>query len=269
MMLTRRHFIRGAAATAMVATSGTLLYSVGPGRHALESNTVRLKLGLNQPLRLVALGDIHFDPLYEGDYLAVVMKAVSALQPDLVVYTGDFVTNRRDMLDYLGEMLMRPAPRLGCFAVLGNHDHWAGADKVMRPLEHRGLRFLCNESFALPGEEDVYLTGLDSFWAGTPDLGIFGQTPETARHVLVVHEPDPFATLLDPRIKLQISGHTHGGQVRLPLAGAIVLPKWGRHYDAGLFQDGDRRLYVNRGIGTLRPHVRFDCPPEITLFELT
>ena len=86
---------------------------------------------------------------------------------------------------------------------------------------------------------------------------------------MLVHEPDSFAQLVDPRIKLQISGHTHGGQVRLPLYGALVLPHMGKHYETGLFERDGRKLYVNRGIGTLAPNLRINCRPEITVFELT
>ncbi len=98
---------------------------------------------------------------------------------------------------------------------------------------------------------------------------MIGKTPPDSRHIVLVHEPDSFLTLTDPRIKLQLSGHTHGGQVRLPLMGAVILPKMGHHFQTGLYQKDGRMLYVNRGIGTLAPHVRVNCRPEITVFELS
>jgi predicted MPP superfamily phosphohydrolase len=85
----------------------------------------------------------------------------------------------------------------------------------------------------------------------------------------MAHEPDSFDLLTDARIALQLSGHTHGGQVRLPLVGAVCLPSWGKKYEAGLYTRGDQRLYVNRGIGTVKRHFRFNCRPEITLLTLT
>jgi predicted MPP superfamily phosphohydrolase len=128
---------------------------------------------------------------------------------------------------------------------------------------------LCNETLPLPGFDGFYLTGLDSYWAGTPDPSILARTPSDSRHIVLVHEPDSFLTLTDPRIKIQLSGHTHGGQVRLPLMGAVVLPKFGHHFQTGLYRHDGRTLYVNRGIGTLAPHVRVNCKPEITVFELS
>ena len=121
----------------------------------------------------------------------------------------------------------------------------------------------------IPGEDHVYLTGLDSFFYGHPDRHIFAQTPEKSRHITLVHEPDAFEQLTDSRMSLQVSGHTHGGQIRAPYVGALVLPKWGRLYQQGLYPRDDSWLYVNRGIGTLKPHVRYHCRPEITVFEIT
>ena len=100
-------------------------------------------------------------------------------------------------------------------------------------------------------------------------MTLISRSPMTSRHIVLVHEPDSFAQLVDPRIKLQISGHTHGGQVRLPLFGALVLPHMGKHYEAGLYERDGRKLYVNRGIGTLVPNLRINCRPEITVFELS
>jgi predicted MPP superfamily phosphohydrolase len=267
--MNRRRFIQGTATTALAAATGASLLAHGIRTHDLEQRTVRLPMGLNRPLRMVALGDIHFDPLYEEAYLAHISARITALQPDLVVYTGDFVTQHLSRMHDLAALLSRTVSRLGSFATLGNHDHWAGAGAVSAALEKEGIRVLRNASYPLPGEDDFFLTGLDSFWAGTPDPTILARTPATSRHILLVHEPDPFTRLDDPRIKLQISGHTHGGQIRAPLIGALVLPKLGRDYQEGLYARNDRLLYVNRGVGTLRPHIRIHCRPEITVFELS
>lgn len=264
--MNRRTFVKGALASTIVAAG---IGYHGIHTHTIEQTFIPVSLGLNKPLRIAALGDFHFDPLYEEPYLACVTDQVNQLQADLVLYTGDFVTHSPKRMGYLARLLSQCHARLGSFAVLGNHDHWSSENSVKYSLEKQGIRVLVNESFALPGEDNVYLTGLDSFWAGHPDIKILGRTPESSRHILLVHEPDSFACLDDPRIKLQISGHTHGGQVRAPLVGALILPKWGRAYDAGLYAQSGRLLYVNRGVGTLFPHVRFNCHPEITVFEVT
>lgn len=264
--MNRRTFLKGALSTTVV---GAAIGYEGIHSHALDQTVIPISMGLNKQLRLVVLGDIHFDPLYEESYLSYVASLVTDLRADLVLYTGDFVTHNAFRIKDLAALLSQCASRLGSFAVFGNHDRWAGGGPVHKALEGQGIRVLINQSFTLPEEDSVYLTGLDSFWAGAPDVKILARSPAHSRHILLVHEPDSFTQLDDPRIKLQISGHTHGGQVRAPLYGAIVLPKWGRAYEAGLYTQNGRSLYVNRGIGTLFPHVRFNCRPEITIFEVT
>jgi hypothetical protein len=268
-LITRRTFVRGLAAGTVAAAVGAPLIRHRIQTHTLDTHPVHLSIGLQQPLRIVALGDIHFDPLYEEAYMGRVMDAVNEVQPDVIAYTGDFLTHSAVRMRDLAELLARGTARIGSYATLGNHDHWAGADVVTSALEDHGIRVLRNASVPLPGHDNAYLSALDSYWAGRPDPSILARTRVDSRHILLVHEPDPFATLDDPRIKLQISGHTHGGQVRMPGVGALHLPKWGVKYQEGLFAQDSRLLYVNRGVGTMSPHIRFRCPPEITVFELS
>lgn len=268
--MNRRTFLRAAAATTVSAAAGASGIAYGSDTHDVETTTVPLALGLTTPLRVIAIGDIHFDPLYEVGYIAHVVEKVNALRPTIILYTGDFITAHADQVNVLSDLLSHAVAPLGCFAIPGNHEHWTGIEHIMGSLAERaGIRVLINESIPLPGNDGFHLTGVDSFWAGKPDLTIFSRTPDAAHHIVLVHEPDSFAQLVDPRIKLQISGHTHGGQVRLPLYGALVLPHMGKHYETGLFEQDGRKLYVNRGIGTLTPHVRINCRPEITVFELS
>ena len=267
--MNRRAFIGGALATGLVASVGTALYSRRIEPHDLDVSRVHLDLGLGRPLRVALLGDIHFDPLFEEAYLHRVVDAVTNLNADLIFYTGDFVTHNADRMDDLADILGRTSARLGSYAVLGNHDYWADPYRVTTILEKKGIRVLRNESEKVHEVADLYVTGLDSFWAGNPDLKILGRTEASAKHLMLVHEPDGFAYFNDPRLKLQMSGHTHGGQVRVPVLGAVVLPAWGKLYSEGLFTRGESKLYVNRGIGTLRPHFRLDCPPELTCLDLS
>jgi len=268
-MMTRRTFVRRALVTTAVAATGAVYLNHEIDTHDIEVSLVRLSIGLIKPLKMVVLGDIHFDPLCDEVYMERVAKRVADLKADLVVYTGDFMTHRVARINDLAVLLSNATSRLGSFAALGNHDHWVGGFGIVQALDKNGIRVLRNECFALPDQEECYLTGLDSFWAGFPDMGIISRTPVNSRHIVVVHEPDSFSLLRDSRIKLQVSGHTHGGQVRLPMIGALVLPKWGKNYQEGLFAQSDSYLYVNRGVGTLFPHIRCNCRPEITMFELT
>ncbi|HEX4612309.1 MAG TPA: metallophosphoesterase [Urbifossiella sp.] len=238
-------------------------------RHAVEVVRAGIELGLPGPLRVAVLGDIHFDPLYESDYLETVVALTDRLEPDLILYTGDFVSRSADRLADLLVILRRASARAGRFAVLGNHDHGVGADRVTAAFASSGIPVLRNRSVPLPGLVGWYLTGLESYWSGTPTVAPITATPPHARHILLVHEPDSFDLLTDPRVALQVSGHTHGRQIRLPRVGAVCLPKWGKKYEAGLYARGDQRLYVNRGIGTVDEHFRLNCRPEITLLTLT
>jgi len=265
----RRAFIRGAVTTTVAAAAGASLCAYSKDTHDIEITTVPFSIGLNHPLRMVVLGDIHFDPLFEEAYIAHVCSLVTSLQPDIIFYTGDFISAHADRINVLSGILSQSVARLGSYAIPGNHEHWTGIEAITLSLENRGIHVLRNDFITLPDEDAVYLTGLDSFWAGQPDLMIFSRTPDNSRHILFVHEPDPYSELIDPRIKIQISGHTHGGQIRLPLYGAVILPNLGRNFETGLYTRDGRTLYVNRGIGTLVPHLRLNCRPEITVFELT
>ncbi|HEY1190857.1 MAG TPA: metallophosphoesterase [Gemmata sp.] len=267
--MNRRTFLKRSALVTAVGCGGGYAYSRFVERHAVEVVPLELAVGLPEPLTAAVLGDIHFDPLYETGYLETVVARINSAAPDLVLYTGDFFSNSADRVGDLLAVLCQTRAGLGSFAVLGNHDHSVGADRVTAAFEEAGIPVLRNRSVPLPGRKDWYLTGLESYWAGAPSTAPVTAAPPHARHILMAHEPDSFDLLTDPRIALQLSGHTHGGQVRIPGAGAICLPSWGKKYQAGLYARGEQKLYVNRGIGTVVRHVRFNCRPETTLIHLT
>lgn len=269
-MMDRRKFLLGTLTTSLLATGAASAVACSEDTHNVESTRTALRLGLGQQLRVIVVGDFHFDPLYEEAYIARVVRHINTLRPDLLLYTGDFISAHADRINDLSDLLAAAVAPRGAFAVPGNHEHWTGIEHITRSLEERaGIRVLCNETIPLPGVENFQLTGIDSFWSGRPDLSTFTRAPENARHIVLVHEPDSFLKMKDPRIALQISGHTHGGQVRLPLYGALVLPELGHHFETGLYERNGRYLYVNRGIGTLEPHIRLNCRPEITVLDLS
>jgi len=265
----RRTLVKRALAGATVGLGTGAGYSRFIERHAVEVVPVPIDIGLTAPLTVAVLSDIHFDPLYETDYLEEVVARTNNLSPDLILHTGDFLSRSADRFADLLAVLGKARAGVGSFAVLGNHDHCIGADAITAGLSTSGISVLRNRSVSLPGQKDWYITGLESFWAGAPSLSPIASSSPHARHILLAHEPDSFDLLTDARIALQLSGHTHGGQVRLPLVGAICLPNWGKKYQAGLYTRGEQRLYVNRGIGTVKRHFRFNCRPEITLLTLT
>ncbi len=222
--------------------------------------------------KVVQLSDLHLHPFTQIELIREVVPLVAQIEPDLIVLTGDYVLQGAESIFELAPVLAALNARHGIFAILGNHDLWTNAAVVQAGLEKGGIPVLVNRGVALgSGPGTIYLAGLDDGWSGTPDLKLaLEKRPAGAPTILLVHEPDLADTICqDGRVLLQLSGHTHGGQVRLPGLGAPVLPPFGRKYDQGLYRVNEMWLYTNRGIGLIGPPVRFNCPPEITLLTLT
>jgi predicted MPP superfamily phosphohydrolase len=161
--------------------------------------------------------------------------------------------------------------KYGIFAVLGNHDLWTDAVVVRAGLEREGVPVLVNQGVTLSvGRDNIYLAGLDDAWSGQPDLSAALDGSATDIPViLLAHEPDVAdISALDGRVSLQLSGHSHGGQVRLPGVGAPILPYLGQKYEQGVYRVNNMWVYTNRGLGVIPPPVRLNCPPEITEITL-
>jgi uncharacterized protein len=225
--------------------------------------------------RIAQISDIHADGWMTPGRVLSLVNLVNAEAPDLVAITGDFATySRFRSLIRHASRLVAPLRRLqatdGVVAVLGNHDHKTDARTVRRVLAASGVIELHNAVLTLRrGGESLYLCGVDDLREGTPRLGraLEGLSEEGAA-VLLAHEPD-FAdeSAATGRFDLQLSGHSHGGQVGVPLLRYPFLPKLSRKYPTGLYRVGDMFLYTNRGLGA-HPRFRFNCRPEITVFTL-
>lgn len=222
------------------------------------------------------ISDIHVGEYTDAEKLFGAIGVVNALAPDWVMITGDFICSAASEAAALVEplrSLQSPA-----FAALGNHDIRAGEDAVIESLAETSVTLLRNAGVTL--EDGLWLAGLDDAWHGAPDvrMALAGMPPD-ATALIMVHEPDYFNTLLDmdAPFSAQFSGHTHGGQVRLPRVTADgqpgstwapVLPYMGEQYSMGLYVVGDRFVYTNRGIGIWPLPYRINCRPEVTLFTL-
>jgi predicted MPP superfamily phosphohydrolase len=209
--------------------------------------------------------------------LRTVVAHALAQEPDLAVVTGDFVvahTRDEDLRASVQELVAELsvlAEQQPTLAVLGNHDYWTNAEAVRAGLMATGILELRNEvyTFSKAGGR-LHVAGVDDVWEGQHRLGaVLEQLPADDATVLLAHEPD-FAdeSAKTGRFDLQLSGHSHGGQVVLPLLGPPALPWLGRKYPAGSYQVGQMQLYTNRGVGMIAPYVRFNCRPEITVFTL-
>lgn len=277
--LTRRDFLKLSG----VAAVGLPLYAGEISRH--EISVQRLTLTLPRlpeafrGLTIAQLSDFHYAEYTEGYFIKQVIERVNRLKPDIVALTGDFITNgfwsHRDTLRFAGECAEIVAG-VQCpirYAVLGNHDCAVKSycHAVTEALEAHDIPVLENRS--LPLERD----GARLWIAGTGDAlehrirlddAIPGAAGDGEPVILLAHEPDILPLVSRHNVDLMLSGHTHGGQVRIPFLPPIFLPPLGRNYLEGLYRLGSTQLYVNRGIGTVNLPFRLNCPPEITLITL-
>ncbi len=222
---------------------------------------------------LTQISDIHLADWMTLDRMMAIVKQVNALNPDAVAITGDFVSGiGPDTPAEITHFVSNLQARYGVFASLGNHDHWTHAPTVHKAVTAGNAALLRNQHTGIQrGQSTLYVAGVDDVWEKHDDLNAaLNGIPANSAVVLLAHEPD-FADEVakDNRVSLQISGHSHGGQVRLPGVGALALPEWGQKYQMGLYNINGMALYTNRGVGMVAPHVRFNCRPEITHFTLT
>ena len=239
-------------------------------RHDLACRN--LSSGL-EGLRVGVLGDFHFRPDKDEALIEKVVARVNAENLDLMALAGDYVTQSGEVLAPLLKLLEGVQTRHGVFAVMGNHDGWhPGREFMRRSFEKAGIPFLINRNSQLRIKGDpLAVAGTDFVWLGKPDpaatlKGIAPATPVLA----LVHEPDYFDVMSAQRdILLQVSGHTHGGQCRVPLIGyAPAKVDFGRKYIKGAFTRGNSNLFVTSGVGTVGLRVRFACPPELAVLTL-
>jgi predicted MPP superfamily phosphohydrolase len=197
------------------------------------------------------------------------------MRPDMVVLTGDFVTDGLLPVSYARRHAVGCAEILSgitCplrYAILGNHDVGVGQRYVVGPLKENGIPVLLNQALPLErGGQRLWLAGLNSADEGEsrPEQAIPQAMGEPT--IVLAHEPDILPQIARYKVDLMLAGHTHGGQVRLPFLPPLRLPPLGKKYVEGLFRHGDTQLYVNRGIGAVGVPFRLNCPPEITVLTL-
>jgi predicted MPP superfamily phosphohydrolase len=276
--ITRRAFLAGASAAGI----GLATYSGTHARHEVEINHLTVPIRdlpdgfLN--FRIVQISDIHLEEFTEAFFLERIVAQVNALNPDLVLITGDYVSRGPRELSVAYEAAGICAEILSTlkaqrFGILGNHDVVVGASHVVPPLEAHGTPVLVDSYYALErGRDLLWLCGTDDAGTNTPDLGLTIPANPQAPVLLMCHEPDYVDKVVQhprfPLIDLMLSGHTHGGQIRLPIVGPLILPPMGQKYIQGAFHFDHMQLYVNRGIGTVGLPFRLNCPAEITHMTL-
>lgn len=274
MKTSRRSFLK---VLGQVAVGGSLVLAGGYGYSTrvepswLTVEQVQIPLKNLKPalegFRIVQMSDFHLHPNTQIELIREAVAIANELKPDLIALTGDYVQQGADSIFELAPTLAALNAKYGVFTILGNHDLWTNAEVVRAGLEQAGLPVLVNKGVTLGiGGETLYLAGLDDGWSGAPELNrALDNLPANALTILLAHEPDLADTFaLDSRISLQLSGHSHGGQVRLPGVGALILPYLGQKYDQGLYKVQEMWLYTTRGVGVGSIPMRINCPPEIT-----
>lgn len=274
---TRRYFLRltlGSVATVGLSALGGAGYAAFVEPHWLSLRRVDvpisgLPVSLNG-LTIVQLSDLHRGPVVTQARIARAVELALRQKTDLVVLTGDYVSESADYARSCAEALAPLATSNDAFACLGNHDHWTDADVVTSALTDVGITVLRNTAREVT--DGLWVAAVDDVWERHADLGkALEAVPSDVLVVLLAHEPDYADEVIATaagRVSLQLSGHSHGGQVRLPVIGSPARPYLAQRYYLGQYQLGQMWLYVNSGVGLIRPAVRLNCRPEVTVLTL-
>ena len=290
---TRRQFLQtgvrvAIGGSALGLATGAYAHTIAPARCTFPESEITVP---NLPrafdnFRVAVIGDLHLDEEPDTQRLGRIVARINDWQPDIVTLVGDYISlEAKSVAEQLTRELGKLRARDGVWATMGNHDHWGsdGSGRVLSILRHvlktANVTELCNDFTTLKREgARLVLAGLDSY-SGQPDLDGL-QAKLAARRdctILMLHEPD-YADITAPRacFDLQLSGHSHGGQVVIPFVGPPILPPRGEKYHSGLYRveydsehgRGEMLQYTTRGAGTSGMRVRFNCPPEVSLLKL-
>jgi predicted MPP superfamily phosphohydrolase len=273
-MITRRKFLKN---TALTAAAGVL----GIGYGLMEAKWLRVtEVTLTVPnlpaafkgKRVAFLADLHHGPYVPLSYIRHAVDVAQGLNPDLILLGGDYPDRGIPYVSPCIKELSRLRAPLGVYAILGNHDHYDDCQPyVSAALREAGIPELTNRGLWIKeGGSRFWLCGVDDFWRGVQDLpAALGESTREDAVILLSHNPDYVEEITDARVGLVLSGHTHGGQINIPVIGAPVVPSlYGQKYAHGFVQGPVAPVFVTRGIGTIIPPIRIACRPEVVLGTL-
>lgn len=237
---------------------------------SLERITVSLKR-LPKKLdgfKIIHLSDIHHSPFTSFDHIARTVKIANRLNPDMFVLTGDYVSHETEYIRPVAELMGALRAEFGTHACLGNHDHWTDPAAVTTAFRENGINMMINEGMRFEARGgSFWLAGVDDHMVGKTDIAaaLKGSYPDEMK-LLLAHNPIIFRKSVRNGVDLTLSGHTHGGQVRVRDRQRGLIRR--RKLSNGLHSRYDSQIYITRGIGTVVLPVRYQCPPEITMLEL-
>lgn len=282
--LKRRTFLKrtfGSFLTVFGLSSGGYFYANRIEPSLLDIQKIEIKHPLIPKsfdgIKIIQFSDTHLGFHYNLHQFTNLVDKINSLNPDIIFFTGDLMDepNKYTEINKLIPILEQLRPPLGKFCIFGNHDHGGyGSDIYRNIMEATNFTVLLNESTSirLKDGSSIFLLGIDDAMLGKPDLPLaLKKIPRNGFKILLSHAPDLAEDASRYPIEWQISGHSHGGQVKLPFIGALVIPPYAKNYPEGLYSIGKANpltLYVNRGIGTTRLPFRFMSVPELTIFTL-
>lgn len=221
-------------------------------------------------IKIVFVSDLHIKP-NQSKRLNKIVKMINGQQPDIVLSAGDFVSghnkNMTMSIEDIAEQLKNVRSKYGFYTVLGNHDNWVDGEGITDALTKSGIRVLANSNVKINiNGKDIYIAGVEDEMTGTPD--IYSALYKTKNPViLLTHSPSLFPEV-PKEVNLTLSGHTHGGQIKLPFLGALIVASdYENIYSVGLFEEEGRKMIVTKGIGNSILNVRFNCVPEIVVIK--
>jgi predicted MPP superfamily phosphohydrolase len=219
--------------------------------------------------RIAFLTDTHVAGFVRRSFYREIVAQVNRFEPDLILLGGDFVTWKRHIALMAETLLSDLHSRDGMLSVLGNHDYWAGGGEVKAAMMAKGVRFIINSSTTIRRDgAELAVVGIDEVYRGEPDVDAAFARVKPGPRIGLTHHPDLIDQVEERRIDLLLCGHTHGGQIRFPFFGAVVVPsKYESRYASGFHRVGGVLMYVSRGIGAIPP-IRILCRPEIATFVL-
>ncbi len=267
----RRRFLQ--AGVGGLAAAPLILAGYGAAYAGKRNDIQTLSLPFGRSLRVVQLTDIHAGIYMTRGEIRRYIEQATLLRPDLLVLTGDFISNSMRFFPGCVEEVARIRAPYGSFATLGNHEHWYGRlDEIQAVFRQHGISPLTNTHVVISTAQGPFaVVGIDDLLTGEPDLDAALQgLPPALPTLLLSHRPEIFPDAAERGIPLTLAGHWHGGQVKLPWpGGGISMAHLRTPYPEGLYRIQASHLYVSRGIGTTFTPVRLNAPPEITLFRLT
>ncbi|MBM7704674.1 putative MPP superfamily phosphohydrolase [Bacillus iocasae] len=264
----------------ILAASGGYAYAkyVEPKRLDIVRKTISAS---NLPasfdgINVLQFSDTHLGLSYHLPQLQNLVEKMNALRPDIVLFTGDLIDipNEYPYTNKVAPILKQIQAPLGKYSIYGNHDHGGYGTELYKEIMHQAdFKLLTNEvhKIELVDQTFIHICGLDDVMLGKPEYSkTLNQLQHNVFSIAMVHEPDVAVKVANYEVDLQLSGHSHGGQIQIPFYGPLITPPFGTVYSEGSYEVGqsNMQLYVNRGLGTTRLPFRFLATPEVTIFTL-